>query len=174
MTKSQYSNTDRIETEIQLADSGYGQGQILVNPLHLASMYTAFLNGGDMLKPRLRYEAGRRGRSPGFPQAFSEEIVDQVMEGLYGVVNDSEGTGYGARREDMTLAGKTGTAELKASLRRTLPERRSDGFPSFTTDRNAASPILLVSMVEDVKNLGGSGYVVEKDAQVLDEYFTAE
>lgn len=29
-------------------------------------------------------------------------------------------------------------------------------------------------MVEDVKNLGGSGYVVEKDAQVLDEYFTAE
>lgn len=58
MTKSQYSNTDRIETEIQLADSGYGQGQILVNPLHLASMYTAFLNGGNMLKPKLRYEEG--------------------------------------------------------------------------------------------------------------------
>ena len=47
-------------------------------------------------------------------------------------------------------------------------------FSIFTTDRNAANPILLVSMVEDVKNLGGSGYVVEKDAQVLDEYFTAE
>lgn len=38
MQESTYSNTDKIETEIQLADSGYGQGQILVNPLHLASM----------------------------------------------------------------------------------------------------------------------------------------
>ena len=33
MQESTYSNTDKIETEIQLADSGYGQGQILVNPL---------------------------------------------------------------------------------------------------------------------------------------------
>ena len=32
MAESQYSNTEGIETEIQLADSGYGQGQILVNP----------------------------------------------------------------------------------------------------------------------------------------------
>ena len=43
MSPSQYANNGQIETEIQLADSGYGQGQILVNPLHLASMYTAFL-----------------------------------------------------------------------------------------------------------------------------------
>lgn len=35
MAESQYSNTERIETEIQLADSGYGQGQVLVNPLHM-------------------------------------------------------------------------------------------------------------------------------------------
>lgn len=172
MTKSQYSNTDKIETEIQLADSGYGQGQILVNPLHLASMYTAFLNGGDMLKPKLRYEEDSVSEI-WIPQAFSEEIVDQVMEGLYGVVNNSGGTGYGAHREDMTLAGKTGTAELKASQEDTSGTEIG-WFSVFTTDRNAASPILLVSMVEDVKNLGGSGYVVEKDAQVLDEYFTAE
>ena len=172
MTKSQYSNTDKIETEIQLADSGYGQGQILVNPLHLASMYTAFINGGDMLKPKLRYEADAASEV-WVPQVFSEEIVDQVMEGLYGVVNNSEGTGYGARREDMTLAGKTGTAELKASKEDTSGTEIG-WFSVFTTDRNAASPILLVSMVENVKNLGGSGYVVEKDAQVLDEYFTAE
>ena len=43
MSESQYSNTDKIETEIQLADSGYGQGQILVNPLHRASIYTCLL-----------------------------------------------------------------------------------------------------------------------------------
>ena len=27
--------------EIQLADSGYGQGQVLVNPLHMACIYSA-------------------------------------------------------------------------------------------------------------------------------------
>lgn len=56
MSESQYSNMDKIETEIQLADSGYGQGQILVNPLHLASIYTAFLNDGNMIKPYCRQE----------------------------------------------------------------------------------------------------------------------
>lgn len=35
MAESQYSNSEGIETEIQLADSGYGQGQVLVNPLHI-------------------------------------------------------------------------------------------------------------------------------------------
>ena len=47
MTPSQYSNTEGIDGEIQLADSGYGQGQILVNPLHLASLYTAFFKPGE-------------------------------------------------------------------------------------------------------------------------------
>ena len=32
-------------------------------------------------------------------------------------------------------------------------------------------PILLISMVENVKGIGGSGYVVKKDATVLEEYF---
>lgn len=46
MSISQYSNTEGIKSEIQLADSGYGQGQILINPLHLASIYSAFSNDG--------------------------------------------------------------------------------------------------------------------------------
>ena len=32
-------------------------------------------------------------------------------------------------------------------------------------------PILIVSMVEDVKGRGGSGYVVEKDKEVLENWF---
>ena len=44
MAESQYSNSEGIETEIQLADSGYGQGQVLVNPLHMACIYSAFCN----------------------------------------------------------------------------------------------------------------------------------
>ena len=32
-------------------------------------------------------------------------------------------------------------------------------------------PILIVSMVEDVKGRGGSGYVVGKDKEVLESWF---
>ena len=37
-------------------------------------------------------------------------------------------------------------------------------------EKNLEKPILLVSMVENVKGLGGSGYVVQKDKEVLDVY----
>ena len=110
MAESQYSNTERIETEIQLADSGYGQGQILVNPLHLASIYTSFLNEGNIIQPYLQYSDNPAGKI-WIEEAFSSETVSQVMEGLTGVVNDPNGTGYAAHRDDILLAGKTGTAE---------------------------------------------------------------
>lgn len=169
MSKSQYSNDGKIESEIQLADSGYGQGQILMNPLHLASIYTTFSNNGDAIKPYLRYKDDPEGEV-WISQAFSADIVAQVGEGLRGVVNDPDGTGYVAHRDDIALAGKTGTAEIKDSVEDT--EGTEIGwFAVYTENREAAKPILLVSMVENVKGLGGSGYVVNKDKAVLDGYF---
>ena len=41
----------------------------------------------------------------------------------------------------------------------------------FTAEENVDKPILLISMVENVKGIGGSGYVVKNDATVLEEYF---
>ena len=173
MSESQYSNMDKIETEIQLADSGYGQGQILVNPLHLASIYTAFLNDGNMIKPYLHADGGSTSSEIWIKDAFSPQIVSEVMEGLEGVVNNPEGTGYGACREDIRLAGKTGTAELKATKEDTSGTEIG-WFTVFTTDRDTKNPILLISMVENVKDIGGSGYVVEKDKAILDEYLGNE
>ena len=173
MSESQYSNMDKIETEIQLADSGYGQGQILVNPLHLASIYTAFLNDGNMIKPYLHADGGSTSSEIWIKDAFSPQIVSEVMEGLEGVVNNPEGTGYGACREDIRLAGKTGTAELKATKEDTSGTEIG-WFTVFTTDRDTENPILLISMVENVKDIGGSGYVVEKDKAILDEYLGNE
>ncbi|MGV2787327.1 penicillin-binding transpeptidase domain-containing protein, partial [Clostridium perfringens] len=42
-----------INSEIQLADSGYGQGEVLMSPLHLALAYTPFINGGGLIQPVL-------------------------------------------------------------------------------------------------------------------------
>lgn len=170
MSESQYSNTEHIETEIQLADSGYGQGQILVNPLHLASLYTAFLNDGNVIKPYLQYKEDATS-DIWIADVFTEDTTDTVMEGLKGVINDPNGTGYAAYREDVVLAGKTGTAEIKAT------KDDTDGseigwFCVFSTEADVEKPILIVSMVEDVKGMGGSGYVVGKDNAVLEQYWS--
>ena len=172
MSASKYSNGETIGTEIQLADSGYGQGQILVNPLHLACIYTAFRNEGNMVKPYLIYQEDAQPQQ-WISGAISTDTADRVLEGLKGVVNNSEGTGYAVRREDVVLAGKTGTAEIKDSKEDTTGTELG-WFAVFSAGEDEENPILIVSMVEDVKERGGSGYVVEKVSQVLDVWFRKE
>ena len=169
MAESQYSNTEGIETEIQLADSGYGQGQILVNPLHMACIYSAFCNEGNVIKPYLVYQNEAEAEY-WIPGAFSNETASRVLEGTKKVVNDSNGTGYAAHRDDILLAGKTGTAEIKASKDDTSGTEL--GWFAIFTAEDTECPILIISMVEDVKGRGGSGYVVKKDSLVLEEWFS--
>ena len=171
MAESQYSNTDGIETEIQLADSGYGQGQILVNPLHMACIYSAFCNEGNVIKPYLVYQNEAEAEY-WIPGAFSNETASRVLEGTKKVVNDPNGTGYASHRDDIVLAGKTGTAEIKASKEDTSGTELG-WFAIFTAEKDAECPILIISMVEDVKGRGGSGYVVKKDSLVLEEWFSS-
>ena len=171
MAKSQYSNSESIETEIQLADSGYGQGQVLVNPLHLACIYSAFCNEGNIIKPYLVYQ-NEVSAEYWISGAFSSETASRVLEGTKKVVNDSHGTGYAAYRDDIVLAGKTGTAEIKASKDDTSGTELG-WFAVFTAEKTVERPILIISMVEDVKGRGGSGNVVKKDSLVLEEWFSS-
>lgn len=168
MAESQYSNSEGIETEIQLADSGYGQGQVLVNPLHMACIYSAFCNEGNVIKPYLVYQ-NEATAEYWIPDAFSNETASRVLEGTKKVVNDSNGTGYAAHRDDILLAGKTGTAEIKASKDDTSGTEL--GWFAIFTAEDTECPILIISMVEDVKGRGGSGHVVKKDKLVLEEWF---
>lgn len=168
MNQSQYANTEHIETEILLADSGYGQGEILINPLHLATIYTAFTNEGNVIKPTLLYEENKTANI-WIESAFSKEVAETVLDGMKMVVNNPNGTAYAAYREDVILAGKTGTAELKASKGDTSGTEL--GWFVVTTTKDTEKPILIASMVEDVKGIGGSGYVVRKNATVLNEWF---
>ena len=171
MAESQYSNTEGIETEIQLADSGYGQGQILVNPLHMACIYSAFCNEGNVIKPYLVYQNEAEAEY-WIPGAFSNETASRVLEGTKKVVNNPNGTGYAAHRDDIILAGKTGTAEIKESKEDTSGTELG-WFAIYTAEKDIECPILIISMVEDVKGRGGSGYVVKKDSLVLEEWFSS-
>ena len=140
-----------------------------MNPLHMACIYSAFCNGGNVIKPYLVYQKDAVAEY-WIPGAFSNETASRVLEGTKKVVNYSNGTGYAAHRDDILLAGKTGTAEIKASKEDTSGMELG-WFAIFTAEDTVEHPILIISMVEDVKGRGGSGYVVKKDKLVLEEWF---
>lgn len=47
--------------------------------------------------------------------SYSKESIHTVLETMKKVISEPTATGYGLHREDYTLAGKTGTAEIKLS-----------------------------------------------------------
>lgn len=161
MSESSYSNEEAISSEIQLADSGYGQGQLLVNPLHLGVIYSAFVNDGNMIAPYLEYN---KETLPTYwkENAFSKEAADTVRQALLQVVEDPHGTAHAAKIEGVKIAGKTGTAEIKASKEDTTGTELG-WLISFTTDAQTDKSLMVVTMVEDVKDRGGSGYVVARN-----------
>lgn len=142
---------------------------MLINPLHLACIYTAFCNKGNVIRPYLLYQEQAHAEY-WMPGAFSADVAGRVLEGIKKVVNDPHGTGYGAHREDVVLAGKTGTAEIKLTKEDTTGTELG-WFAVFTAEETTERPILIINMVEDVKGRGGSGYVVDRDKIVLDEWF---
>lgn len=168
MTKSSYANGEEIETEIQLADSGYGQGQMLVNPVHMASIYSAFSNQGDMVKPRLVVEKGQKTKI-WKQNVFSKEAVKQIQSGMKQVIDHPNGTGHKAKTAGLDIWGKTGTAEIKLSKDDTKGTELG-WFITITEQSGKMGPVELVSMAEDVKTRGGSGYVVERTKNILEVY----
>ena len=145
-SKSQYSNTDTIVSEAKIADSGYGQGEVLVNPIHMASIYSAFENEGNMIKPYLEYKENKEVEFL-VENAFSKEAANEIKEGLIQVVENPSGTGRDVKVSGITIAGKTGTAELKAT-------KDSEGdtlgwFNCFTANQEAEDALLIVSMAKN-------------------------
>lgn len=162
LAKSQYDNenSEKIEGETKLADSGYGQGSILVNPIHMASIYSAFANQGNMIKPNIIYGENKEILKEG---VMTKEVADTVKEALIQVVENKEGTANDMKISGTTIAGKTGTAELKTSKEDTKSGTLG-WFDCFTVDRENGEDLLIISMVENVQNNqdGGSHYLIKK------------
>ena len=86
-----------------------------------------------MIKPYLKYKEEVSGET-WIENAFSKENVEEIMQGVEGVVNDPEGTGYAAHRDDILLAGKTGTAAVSYThldvYKRQAEGNTAEGFGS--------------------------------------------
>ena len=169
LTASTYGTDGKITSDTELADSGYGQGKILVNPIHLSSIYSALVNGGNMVKPYLTEGQETTYWKEG---VFAPEAAETVLNDLYQVVEAEEGTAHEAYSSGYRLAGKTGTAEIKDSQDDT-PGTELGWFVGLCVE-DTDSPLLITMMIEDVKGRGGSHYVIPKVSAGFDAYILGQ
>jgi penicillin-binding protein 2 len=106
-------------------NTAIGQGNVKVTPIQMAMTYAALANGGTVYRPqvvrRIETTDGDLVKEY-YPEvvrrtAVSRGSFDLVMDALRGVVDEEDGTAYSARQEGVSIAGKTGTAQV-ARVRR--------------------------------------------------------
>lgn len=160
--RSQLSNRG-LTSDVLLADTGYGQGEVLLSPLHIALFYSTLATGGDLMAPILERDgtAAKVWKS----QAIQAEHVPLLTDILLQVVEDPNGSGYTKTPALTRMLGKTGTAELKKSL--DDEDAKENGW--FVA-MNVDNPRLTIAMIiEDVKDRRGSHYVVPIVKTAMDD-----
>jgi penicillin-binding protein 2 len=172
-----WSVGDTINTSI-------GQGYFLTTPLQLALNTAAIANGGEILKPQLvRATFDGRPDAKSVPKpvvqrkiGIKKEHMDVVREGMRRVVHGSHGTAPVNGRwpltnppgeAEITIGGKTGTAEIGVPDENNIYERQHAWFCCFAPYENPE--IALAVVVEDGGE--GSAYAVPVADRVVRAFF---
>lgn len=135
--------------DVELAWTGAGQGRLLLTPLQLCLVGCAVANGGKIMTPHLMKEIrGEEGildryASEEWRTVISRETAEEVLAMMVHVVE--EGTGTGAAISGVTVAGKTGTAEVEGQ----------EPHAWFLGIAPAENPRVVVAVI--VENGGGGG-----------------
>jgi penicillin-binding protein A len=95
----------QIQGELDLGSTAIGQGKVQASPLEMVTVASTVADGG--LRPTPTFQAKRPTPRP---RAMSPATARTVRRLMIGVVR--EGTGTSAAIPGVTVAGKTGTAEL--------------------------------------------------------------
>lgn len=160
-------NTDisvygNIDSEAKLAVSGFGQGEMEVNPIFMAKIYSAFANNGNAVTPYILQKEGNDQNTVNSVNLIKSLTVDKIKNDLKKVID--EGTGKLAKIDGKNLYGKTGTAEIKM----TKDDKSGEEIGWFNVfDDNK---LLIVNMVENAKKLNGSKFSVKNLREVFDKY----
>lgn len=102
--------------DVEFATASFGQG-IAVSPIEMIRALGALANGGEIVTPHLtravRLENGiEKKLSWGKPErVFTKEAVDQTTRMLVNVVDEAL-AGGSVKMEEMSIAAKTGTAQV--------------------------------------------------------------
>lgn len=98
------------------ANLSIGQGDCLVTPLQAANMMAVFANGGYLPSPYIIKTVGVLDLSAKKKKlsrvAFKKSTFEIIRRGLRAVVSDAKGTGNVLSGLGVSVAGKTGTAQV--------------------------------------------------------------
>ncbi|HEX5852770.1 MAG TPA: penicillin-binding transpeptidase domain-containing protein, partial [Solirubrobacteraceae bacterium] len=127
--KSTLPAAGELEGELEIGSTAIGQGQVLATPLQMASVAATVADGGR--RPLAKFVPGpaRYARE----RAMSASVARTVRHLMIAVVRT--GTGTAAAIPDVTVAGKTGTAELKSAC----PTPAAESEASETTAAGESS-----------------------------------
>lgn len=157
---AQISNKN-LDNEILLADSGYGQGEILINPVQILSIYGALENKGNVNAPHVLKDTKNKVWKKNI---ISQENIKLLTDGMQQVVNKTH-------REDIyrsyaNLVGKSGTAELKMKQGET--GQQIGWFISYDKD----NPNMMMAInVKDVQDKGMASYNAKISGKVYDDLY---
>lgn len=145
MKPAQISNNNSFKSDILLADTAYGQGQVLMSPIQQAITYSAFANNGQVVYANLL-----KGQQTKTKKAVSAQSAKIIQNAMIQVVQNPNGTAHTLNGISSTLVAKTGTAELKQTQG---TEGQENSFiVAFDTKKN--HNFLVLSVVEDHKKVG--------------------
>ena len=130
-----------------------GQGDLLTTPLQLAAVYGAIGNGGTLMTPHVMLEVlpgvGEQGKDYEPTVAAEGDVSDTSLAVMRRALVDvtTEGTALPVFRGfDVTVAGKTGTAEVAGK----------DDYAWFAAFAPAEDPRYAVAVVIEQGGHGGS------------------
>jgi penicillin-binding protein 2 len=148
-----------------------GQGFNNTTPLQICLMTMAVANGGKIYKPQIvemvKTTDGEIVEQL-TPELLSElstrekQYLPIIEDGLYGVVQGKRGTARNVRIEGLTVAGKTGTAQVvrlaqyKGLKEQDIPYKYRD-HAWFTCYAPADNPKIVVTVLVEHGLHGGSG-----------------
>jgi penicillin-binding protein 2 len=95
-----------------------GQGAVSVTPIQLTAMIGGVATGGVFPRPHLAFKDQLLALGVDVPNRpvhdfpLSEDTVAALKSGMWGAVNEAGGTGAPARCPEVTISGKTGTAQV--------------------------------------------------------------
>ena len=154
-----------------------GQGYVTVTPIQMAQVIATMANNGISYKPRVlrailhrsSERLDERPIAPGRRLPIAIERLESIKKGLLAVVTD--GTARTARSSIVTIAGKTGTAQV-AALRRgqeedTPKELRDHAW--FLAYAPVEQPRIAVAVL--VEHMGHGGSAAAPLAKTLIEKF---
>lgn len=165
MTNSNISNNGSLSSEILLADTGYGQGELMVTPLNMALAYSSLANNGNIMTPRLVLSDNSTA-SIWKEAAIKPENLQTLIEDFSAMVNDEDGHAYEVKIDGYNIAAKTGTAEIKSSQDDT--NGTENGW--FVAVDTTTSKLAIATIIEDVKDRGGSSIPIPMVKNIMEEY----